>query len=112
MKGIDKVCNDGSARQAEVLTDKQVEKILFYIQNEDKASKRSRMIVLLLLYTGLTVSELCDIKIKNIDFLTVQLKLFGKGRKVREVPLKSEVLEAINKYLLNAVAILWQILST
>jgi len=59
------------------------------------------MILLLLLYTGLRVSELCDIKLKNIDFLTAQLKVFGKGGKVREVPLKLEVVEAINEYLLE-----------
>jgi integrase/recombinase XerD len=59
------------------------------------------MILLLLLYTGLRVSELCDIKLKNIDFLTAQLKVFGKGGKVREVPLKQEVVEAIKEYLVE-----------
>jgi integrase/recombinase XerD len=91
----------GSERHAEVLTDKQVERILFYIQNDEKVSKRNRMIILLLLYTGLRVSELCDIKVKNIDFLTAQLKVFGKGGKVREVPLKSEVVDAIKGYLVE-----------
>jgi len=91
----------GSERQVEVLTDKQVERILFYIQNDEKVSKRNRMIILLLLYTGLRVSELCDIKTKNIDFLTAQLKVFGKGVKVREVPLKLEVVEAIKEYLVE-----------
>lgn len=91
----------GSERQVEVLTDRQVEKILFYIQNEERVSKRNKMIVLLLLYTGLRVSELCDIKVKNIDFLTAHLKVFGKGGKVREVPLKPEVVEAVKEYLVE-----------
>lgn len=91
----------GSERQVEVLTDKQVERILFYIQNDEKVSKRNRTIILLLLYTGLRVSELCDIKTKNIDFLTAQLRVFGKGGKVREVPLKSEVVDAIKEYLVE-----------
>ncbi|WP_083585724.1 tyrosine-type recombinase/integrase [Clostridium kluyveri] len=47
----------GSERQVEVLEDKQVERILFYIQNEEKVSKRNKMIILLFLYTGLRVSE-------------------------------------------------------
>ncbi|NRT73833.1 tyrosine-type recombinase/integrase [Clostridium beijerinckii] len=63
----------GSERQVEVLTDEQVERILFYIQNDEKVSKRNRMIILLLLYTGLRVSELCDIKVKYMDFLTSNL---------------------------------------
>jgi integrase/recombinase XerD len=50
--------------------------------------------VLTLLYTGVRVSELCDIKAKNIDFLTDHLKVVGKGGKVREVPLKPEVTES------------------
>jgi len=91
----------GSERQVEVLEEKQVERILFYIQNDEKVSKRNRMIVLLLLYTGLRVSELCDIKIKNIDFLTAHLKVLGKGGKVREVPLKVEVVESIKEYLVE-----------
>lgn len=60
-------------------------------------SKRNRMIILLVLYTGLRVSELCGIKVKNVDFLTAHLKVFGKGGKVREVPLKLETLEAAKK---------------
>lgn len=91
----------GSERQVEVLTDNQVERILFSIQNDEKVSKRNRMIILLLLYTGLRVSELCDIKTKNLDFLTAQLRVFGKGGKVREVPLKSEVVDAIKDYLVE-----------
>lgn len=91
----------GSERQVEVLTESQVEKILFYIQNDEKVSKRNRMIILLLLYTGLRVSELYEIKIKNIDFLTAHLKVFGKGGKVREVPLKLEVVEAVKEYLVE-----------
>ncbi|NRT79268.1 tyrosine-type recombinase/integrase [Clostridium beijerinckii] len=91
----------GSERQVEILTDRQVERILFYMQNDEKVSRRNRMIILLLLYTGLRVSELCDIKAKNIDFLTAQLRVFGKGGKVREVPLKSEVVDAIKEYLVE-----------
>ena len=37
-------------------SEKQVERMLFYIQNEDKASRRDRMIFLLLMYTGVRVS--------------------------------------------------------
>lgn len=91
----------GSEKQVEVFSEKQVERMLFYIQNQDKVSCRDRMIILLLMYTGVRVSELCDVKIKNIDFLTGQLKVFGKGGKIREVPLKSEVVEAIKEYLVE-----------
>ena len=41
----------GSEKQVEVYSDKEVERILFYIQNEEKVSKRNKVIVMLLLYT-------------------------------------------------------------
>ncbi|WP_300380871.1 site-specific integrase [Clostridium sp.] len=47
----------------EVYSYKEFERILFYIQNEDKVSKRNKAIVMLLLYTGVRVSELCSLKI-------------------------------------------------
>ena len=89
----------GSEKQVEVFSEKQVERMLFYIQNHDKVSRRDRMIVLRLMYTGVRVSELCDIRLRNIDFLTGHLKVLGKGGKVREVTLKEEVVESIREYL-------------
>ena len=60
----------GSEKQVEVYSDNEVERILFYIQNEEKVSKRNKVIVMLLLYTGVRVSELCSIKeyIKERDY--------------------------------------------
>lgn len=89
----------GSEKQVEVYSDKEVEMILFYIQNEEKVSKRNKVIVLLLLYTGVRVSELCSIKIKDIDFLNYSIKIHGKGGKFREVPLKFDVADAIKEYI-------------
>ncbi len=75
----------GSEKQVEVFSEKQVEQMLFYMQNEENASKRDKMILFLLLYTGVRVSELCDIRVRNIDFLTSHLRVYGKGGKLREV---------------------------
>jgi integrase/recombinase XerD len=91
----------GSEKQVEVFSEKQVERMLFYIQNHEKVNQRDKMIILLLMYTGVRVSELCDIKIKNIDFLTNHVKIHGKGGKIREIPLKTEVVEVIKEYLVN-----------
>lgn len=71
----------GSEKQVEVYSEKEVNKILFYIQNEDKVSKRNKVIIMLLLYTGGIVSELCSIKIRDIDFLNYSIKIYGKGDK-------------------------------
>lgn len=71
----------------------------FYIQNEEKVSKRNKVIVMLLLYTGVRVSELCSIKIKDIDFLNYSIKIYGKGGKFREVPLKFDLADTIKEYI-------------
>ncbi|WP_099192885.1 tyrosine-type recombinase/integrase [Tepidibacter mesophilus] len=91
----------GSEQQVEVFSEMLVEKLLFYIQDQHKVSPRDKMIILLLLFTGVRVSELCNIKIKNIDFLTGHLKVLGKGGKIREIPLKSEVVESVKEYMIE-----------
>jgi integrase/recombinase XerD len=89
----------GSEGEVEVFTDAEVEKLLFYIQSEEVLS-RDRLIILLLLYTGIRVSELVNVKLKDIDVLAMNLTVaWGKGGKRREVPLKGEVIEAIKEYL-------------
>jgi site-specific recombinase XerD len=75
----------GSEHQVEIYPEKELERLQFYIENDKKVNKRDKMIILLLMFTGVRVSELCDIKLKNIDNLTGQLKVNGKGGKQREV---------------------------
>ncbi|WP_297430550.1 tyrosine-type recombinase/integrase [Clostridium sp.] len=89
----------GSEEQVEVYSDNQLERIQFYIQNQKKVSLRDKMIIQLLMFTGVRVSELCDIKLKNIDFLLSQIKIMGKGGKMREVPVKFEVMDTIQEYI-------------
>ena len=88
----------GSEKEVEVFEEDEIEKILFYIQG-GKVSQRDRLIINLLLYTGVRVSELVSIKIADMDFLVMQLRIVGKGGKVREIPLKSEVVEMIKEYM-------------
>ena len=89
----------GSEKEVEVFTNEEIEKLLFYIQSEYVLS-RDRLIILLLLYTGVRVSELVNIKLRDIDLLSMNLTIaWGKGGKRREVPLKGEAVEAIKEYL-------------
>lgn len=89
----------GSEKEVEILEDDEIEKLLFYIQS-DEVTARDRMIIYFLLYTGVRVSELVNIKLKDIDMLAMNLTIaWGKGGKRREVPLKSEVIEAVKEYL-------------
>lgn len=73
---------------------------MFFIQDVRQVSQRDRLIVMLLLFTGMRVSELVNLRLRDIDFLGMNLHVaFGKGGKVRDVPLKSEVSEVIREYL-------------
>ena len=65
----------GSEHQVEVYTDNQLERLQFYIQNQKKVSIRDKMIIKILMFTGVRSSELCDIKLKNIKFLLSQIKI-------------------------------------
>ena len=48
--------------------------------------KRTRAMLLIMLDTGLRVSELCDLKIKDCDLRNRQIRAFGKGSKERYIP--------------------------
>ncbi|MCB1135379.1 MAG: tyrosine-type recombinase/integrase, partial [Chlamydiia bacterium] len=60
---------------------------------------RDRAILELLYASGLRVSELCSLKINDVD--DDALKVMGKGSKERIVPLGRKALEAIDFYLLH-----------
>ncbi len=86
----------GSEKPVEVYDENLIDRLMFYI--EEKVSQRDKVIIQLLFYTGVRVSELCSVRIKDIDFLSHQLKVYGKGGKYREIPLKPEVVESIKDY--------------
>ncbi len=88
----------GSEGQVDIFSDEEIERILFYLENK-AISLRNKVIVHTLLYTGVRAGELVGIKISNIDFLTSHLKVIGKGGKMREIPVKIELLSLIKGYL-------------
>jgi len=89
----------GSEDTVDALSDEQVEQLLFYVENRNKVSTRNKLIVYLLLYTGVRVSELVGIKIVDIDFLMNQLMVIGKGGKRREIGLRQDVLQLVRDYM-------------
>ncbi|VUZ23641.1 Tyrosine recombinase XerD [Acetobacterium wieringae] len=89
----------GSEAEVTVFSEAELETILFHLENKDHVSLRDKTIIYTLLYAGLRVSELVSLKLKELDFLTMNLKVVGKGGKYREVPLKPELAETIKAYL-------------
>ncbi|RYG71220.1 integrase [Lentibacillus lipolyticus] len=88
----------GSEHVVTALSDKEVEQLLFYVEDRRKVTMRNKLIVYLLLYTGVRVTELVNIQQKDIDFLTSTLTIKGKGGKIRELSLRADVIELIEEY--------------
>jgi len=67
---------------------------------------RNRLILEMLLATGIRVSELANIKINDIDRNNQEIKVFGKGKQMRIVYYGSYCALALNNYLDNSRSIL------
>lgn len=81
----------------EALTLEEVEALLDQPNENTEVGVRDRAILELLYACGLRVSELCRIEIYDVDEATV--RVFGKGRKERIVPLGTKASDAIDRYL-------------
>ncbi len=55
----------------------------------------------LLYATGLRVSELCNLKVTDIDFDNCFLRVMGKGKKERIVPIADIALKYLKPYIFN-----------
>jgi len=88
----------GSEHVVTALSEKEVEKLLFYLEDDTKVSYRNKLMAYLLLYTGVRVTELVNIKLSDIDLLTATLTVHGKGGKVREISLRQDVIQLIKQY--------------
>ncbi len=66
----------------------------------DKLSgKRDRAIFETLYSTGMRVSELVGLDLQDVDFIGNIIKVMGKGKKERLVPVGNKALESIREYL-------------
>lgn len=82
-----------------VLTVEETIKLLMEPDRNSDTGARDAAILELLYSSGLRVSELCLLKIVDVD--DAYVKVFGKGAKERLVPLGKAALAAIDHYLLH-----------
>ncbi len=61
---------------------------------------RDMAIVLSMLACGLRSHEVIQLKLDDVDFNLGQLRVYGKGRKERIVPMSSPIMQAFEKYLI------------
>ena len=76
-----------------------VDKIINAIDVSNDLGKRNKCMIEVLYGCGLRVSELIDLKISNINFKELYLKVEGKGDKTRYVPLAKFTAKLIKEYI-------------
>jgi len=66
---------------------------------EDWDSLNTKMLITIFYSTGMRLSELINIKEKQVDFSRKQLKILGKGNKERIIPAGVDLLAIIKNYI-------------
>lgn len=89
-------------RLPKAISVEQIERLLAAPDESELLGLRDRAMLETLYSTGLRVSELVALNIDDLDAAGESLKIHGKGRKERIVPLGSHALAAITRYV-NAV---------
>lgn len=81
------------------LYEDEIEK-LFAVINVDTVIGRRDFAILEMLYgTGIRVSELCGLKIQDIDFYNNNIIVLGKGNKERYVPIHPKIKSSVYDYI-------------
>jgi site-specific recombinase XerD len=65
----------------------------------DALGMRDRAILELLYGSGLRVSELCAVDVDDVDLMELRVRIMGKGRKERIVPIGEFASDAVRSYL-------------
>ncbi len=81
-----------------VLYSNEIEAIYDSIDTQTALGKRDLAILEVLYGSGLRVSELCSLTLKNFDFRNKTVKVFGKGHKDRYVPISDKAIIAVKEY--------------
>lgn len=67
-------------------------------QTEDWKTLNAKMLLILFYTTGMRLSELINLKEKQLDLGRSQIKVLGKGNKERIIPISKEVIVIIRDY--------------
>lgn len=87
-----------SHKLPEFLDIREIMELLDTKGSDDILSYRDKAILEVLYSTGIRVSELTNLNVEDIDFIGGTVKVRGKGKKERIVPLGSKAIEALNIY--------------
>jgi tyrosine recombinase XerC len=84
------------------MTEEETAKLIesaFQKNEKDEMGLRDRAILETFYSTGLRISELVGLSIDDVDFISGIVKVMGKGKKERIVPIGEAAIQSIRKYL-------------
>ncbi len=82
-----------------IMSRAQVNQLIGSVDPESMLFDRDVAILELLYASGLRASELCDLKVRDLNLQVGAVRVMGKGMKERVVPLGRAAAEAIQRYL-------------
>lgn len=84
-----------------VLTEPEVKRLIELIDTQYFEGFRNKVLLQLMYATGLRVSELCNLQIANLNLQDEFIRVWGKGRRERLVPISPIVVANLEDYLKN-----------
>ena len=90
--------NIEKARKQKTEKEKDTRKAAFKYNQRIHSCWRDQAILETFYSCGLRISELCGLRVQDISFNTQSLRVLGKGKKERIVPIGNHALKAIQRY--------------
>lgn len=81
------------------LTEEEVESLLQAVEGSDPLAVRDRAILEFLYASGSRISEMCGLNLRDLDFESGLVRLYGKGSKERIVPLGQAARRSLETWL-------------
>jgi integrase/recombinase XerC len=96
-----KVISPKTGKRLPVFVKEEETQLLLDSLNSSTESWRSlnaRLIITIFYATGMRLSELINLKEKQVDFARSQIKVLGKGNKERVIPVSDKLINIISEY--------------
>jgi integrase/recombinase XerC len=77
----------------------EISELLDNINENEPQQIRNKALIELLYSSGLRISEVLQLNVNDINFYNKTVKVFGKGRKERIVPIGEKAIESLKKYI-------------
>ena len=96
---IEKISLKKGSYLPETISVSDINRLINIYDHSNYMNSRNLTLIDFMYSTACRVSELCDVRVSDLDFEEDFVKLFGKGSKQRIVPIGSELKINLSKYL-------------